>query len=319
MLWLSATTGFGKSVLAAYLSKQLTTEFPSALVAYFFCKDKDSLCKYHQIIRTIVARVCFSSEIALDTAQHVWESEPSIQSRSADVDEFFNKFFVPTLQCVRSSGCELFIVLDGLNELPELSKLPVCKLLKLLQTLPSIPRTPRVRIIVTSQPDPLFNRDLENVDFLPLKSEYIAETVEKFVKHRVSGDLMKRFQKAGVEPLSLFSRHHQFMFQWVSTLLDDLEEIPTSEFETTLNCPPESISAVYQQKLNRVAMQLKKNQRPWLKEILRWILMARRDLTLLEIASATLCSAGKYEMDASEEIKWIEKLVIKCGAVLHIV
>jgi tetratricopeptide (TPR) repeat protein len=87
----------------------------------------------------------------------------------------------------------------------------------------------------------------------------------------------------------------------------------------TLNRPPESIRAVYQQQLARLAKQLTNRQRQWFREVLRWIVMSRRDLTFLEIASGTFCSKGKYEVDASSEITWIRKQVTKCGALLHIV
>lgn len=51
ILWLSATTGFGKSVLAAYVTDELTHRFPSAAIA-FFCKDNDFLGEPYNVMRT---------------------------------------------------------------------------------------------------------------------------------------------------------------------------------------------------------------------------------------------------------------------------
>ena len=54
MLWLSGTTGFGKSVLAAYVTNELERKFPSALVTFFFCKNNEFLGNVHNIMRTFL-------------------------------------------------------------------------------------------------------------------------------------------------------------------------------------------------------------------------------------------------------------------------
>ena len=317
-LWLSATTGFGKSVIAAYLSKALQSKFPAAIVTYFFCKDQEYLCKHHQIIRTIIEQICSRSRAALQKAQAIWESETCIDDLSADADEFFDKLFLPTLEVCGSTTREpLFIILDGLNELPISSRDPVLTFLKLLQTLTSFLQIPPVRVILTSQS---FNHEaFRDVLFLPLKSEYITENVESFVTARLSDTLRSRFQDAEIDPIAFFRDGHQGMFQWASALLTDLEGVRHTDFQAILASPPKTIAEVYQQVLERFARDFSKLQRSWLKEILRWVLVGRRELTLLEIAAATLYSDGIYDQSPLKDISDLRTLLSKCGALLQIV
>jgi len=53
-LWLSGTTGFGKSALAAYLTAVLVEKLPSSSVAWFFCKDNMFLREANHIMRGFV-------------------------------------------------------------------------------------------------------------------------------------------------------------------------------------------------------------------------------------------------------------------------
>ena len=50
VLWLSGTTGFGKSVLAAYITEELENKFPTTPIAYFFCKDNNFLHDTHHVM-----------------------------------------------------------------------------------------------------------------------------------------------------------------------------------------------------------------------------------------------------------------------------
>jgi DNA replication protein DnaC len=71
-LWLSGTTGFGKSVIAAYAIKQLARKFPSAPVIFFFCKDNEFLGQAHQIMRTFLYQTSVGSAKTRIRVKQIW-------------------------------------------------------------------------------------------------------------------------------------------------------------------------------------------------------------------------------------------------------
>ena len=165
-IWLSATTGFGKSAIASYLSKELVVKFPSAVVTYFFCRDKEALRHPHQIVRVILSELCSASSAASETAQQIWKTDMSMRDLSADT---FNKLLIPTLQALdlqRTS--RVFIIIDGLNELPKESLSRILKLLQQFQSLHQRSDMPSLRILLASQPIGTRQNELCDVMKVPL-------------------------------------------------------------------------------------------------------------------------------------------------------
>lgn len=60
-LWLSGTSDYGKSVLAAYLTNALVERFPFTPITYVFCKDNMFLQEAHHIVRVILYHLASQS------------------------------------------------------------------------------------------------------------------------------------------------------------------------------------------------------------------------------------------------------------------
>jgi tetratricopeptide (TPR) repeat protein len=328
-LWMSGTTGFGKSVLAAYLTSALTKKFAGSVVTYFFCKEKDNFKETHQIVRTLVYQLCNFPErshpacqAAFKCARDIWQFDRSIADLGADVATLFNNLLVPTLQAYSSFGETIFVMLDGLNELQEPCLGNALELIKNLQSLPQSPRTGRVRIIVTSQPTPIaIDKALREAARVLLTGANNIDNVEAFVKSRLNDALVRQFQKVSINPIQFFREHHHGMFLWVSTVLRDCEDIdhPDDLRKLLLN-PPRSINDAYQRVLKRLYNNLHPcTERPWIEEIIRWSVFSKRDLTLSEIQTAILLSRNKYDPKSSTKLCDIEQTLRKCGSIIQIV
>jgi len=119
-LWLSATAGFGKSVLAAYLTKALKDKFPTSPVTYFFCKEKSDLSEGHQIVLTILKQLSAYSSGVSAHVQQIWEQDDSIADLTADYGDFYENLLLPVIDLFHSTSSErIFVIIDGVNELPQ--------------------------------------------------------------------------------------------------------------------------------------------------------------------------------------------------------
>jgi hypothetical protein len=183
--------------VAAYLSEELVVRYPSAAVTYFFCKDKEDVCRPNQIIRTVLAQACAASELVTETAAQVWVKDLSIRNLSADDCQFHDKLLVPTLQALaRNKTDRVFIVLDGVNELPTPTLSRVLKLIQMLQTLHNRSNVLMIRIVITSQP---FGSDDSGLSLggavaVSLTSENFEDNVASFAKARLTDDLRIKFE-----------------------------------------------------------------------------------------------------------------------------
>ncbi len=79
VLWLSGLTGFGKSVLAAYVIEELK-KFASTPITYFFCKDNEFLRDAHHIMRTFLHQATISASDIRTLIKGIWEMEDEFKN-----------------------------------------------------------------------------------------------------------------------------------------------------------------------------------------------------------------------------------------------
>lgn len=75
-LWLFGTPGFGKSVLAAYLTEEIPRRF-ELTTAYFFCKDGQLTNSADQITRTILYQLTKDSTSTYANVKDLWNADRS--------------------------------------------------------------------------------------------------------------------------------------------------------------------------------------------------------------------------------------------------
>ena len=324
LLWLSGTTGFGKSVLAAYLTEELAKR-SSSRIGYFFCKESVLLQEVHQIVRTFLYQITTQNSEARTLIRGVWQQSESIADLTASVSELFAALFLPSLRCLSENVEEVFLLIDGLNECP---KDRIEKILQFLNLVKSISeedsQIPRLRILLTCQRTPEISHALQQTPQVALQSIDNQENVKEYVVKKMgnldrNSKLMRGFAMAKEpDPVEYFVNRHNGMFQWVSTMFKCLESMDPEEFEEFLNSSiPNDIDGLYRRVLKQLEKNLETPDLKWVKEVISWTTIATRNLTISELRYATMLSL-KARSGHEIELPALEQTLSKCGAFLNV-
>src|SRR5271154_2657054 len=120
-LWLYATKGYGKSVIAAYAVEDLMKiRRDSSVVTYFFCKrDNTYLSDSNLVIRSFLRQVTAEHPAGRARCKVSWEEylEPHEDSEtSPEATVAFRKIVTDTVTAVLETTQTIYFVVDGLNE-----------------------------------------------------------------------------------------------------------------------------------------------------------------------------------------------------------
>lgn len=313
-LWLFGTTGFGKSVLAAYLTETLPAR-TGGKVTYFFCKDNQLLNTADHIVRTIIYQLTSDTPEAYEKVKGVWNSNKSLSDGTARMKDYVDILLAAALE----AGTTVYFVLDALNEIPKSSRPEILSLLGYVGQLPLF------RIIATSQPTEELVTAFKSWQQLELQSTFHEKTIESYVRDQLTPTLSQWFEKSGVEPIKFFgdtSTGHRGMFIWVATLLRYLKETYTfEEFQAVLKSVPADMNALYRSGLDRLEKSHTKSQNIWIREIFSWVTQSPRDITTAELKAA-ISSTRRLKLHENpapdaENID-IDKILVACGAFVRV-
>ena len=317
MLWLSGTTGFGKSVLAAYITNELERRFPSALVTFFFCKDNEFLGNAHNIMRTFLYQLTIRFPDARAKIKKIWLEENEFQELSEiEIEDFFNSVIIDCLEIFTNSVNIIFFVLDGINECSRDSCSGILSFLKLLQ------HCEKLHILLTSQRTPDIMAAIPVCPRIELHKENNQNNIDTYVKAQLDLDpeLQSRFRYVHKDPLQFFQHKHKGMFLWVSTVFKYLQLTDSDDdFERTLSKVPETMNGLYQETLKRLEREMSEDEKRWMQDILCWAVMAKRDLTVTEMeAGLCLMRQKKDDLIRTPRIWNIDRTLSRCGAFLQV-
>jgi Cdc6-like AAA superfamily ATPase len=196
IMWISGTAGFGKSVLAAYLTQSLKKRFPDSPVTFFFCKGKDELCEVHQVVRTILHQLSAHSSAISQQVIAIWDEDEDLADLYSNYRIYYENLLLPVVQTfLASSPKSIYVIIDGLNELPRHRLTESLSLISALQTVPY------VRVVLTSQPTKTINAAVQTACQLSLTINDNLDNVETFVKCSLNETLAALFNEIGVDPI----------------------------------------------------------------------------------------------------------------------
>jgi tetratricopeptide (TPR) repeat protein len=318
MLWLSGTTGFGKSVLAAYVTTELARRFPSAPVTFFFCKDNEFLRDAHNVMRTFLYQVAVGSPKARAHVKKIWQQEDEFQELSEiEVEDFYTTVVDSLLGLSASSTDTIFFILDGINECPRDSCKEILTFVRLLQNCR------RVHMLLTSQPTPDIITAMTASTRIELHEWNNQDNIDTYVKKQLTSDpeLLNRFHYVQKDPLQFFREKHKGMFLWVSTVLKYLPRTDSDDdFERILSKVPDTMSGLYQEGLKRLEQEMSEDEKRWIHDIFCLAVTAKRNLHVAELEVAlSLMRQMKSGLDKRPKIWDIKKTLSRCGAFLHVV
>jgi len=319
-LWLSGTTGYGKSVLAAYVIEEIQRKFPCGLVTFFFCKNTNFLRKADHIMKTLVQQIITKSTAAYTLIKRIWESKGTdeFSESVSEIIEFFTTTVAKALQIVVGSMKTVFFVIDGIEACPKDSIEGILTFLKCLQNVPGI------HILVTCQRTPeIMSLFANNVTHLELQGTDNGDNIMQYVglQLEANSDLKSRFDYVKIDPFDYFRQNHSGMFLWVSTVLKYLHDVDSDEdFESLLFEVPETMVGLYQAALRRLERDLTNNEKLWVKEILSWVVVGIRDLNIRELeVGAGLTDQIRRRKKKKAKLWHIEKTLSRCGSILRVV
>lgn len=245
----------------------------------------------------------------------IWEADEDLADLNSNYRDYYEKLLLPVLQkFLASSQRSIYIILDGLNELPKHRIREALSLISAIQTVSN------VRVILTSQPTKAINKALQTAIQLSLSSNDNLDNVEAFVKCSLNDTLTALFNEIGVDPIKYFREKCLGMFLWVKAILELIARIDvTTDLQDILDNPPRSIRELYQKVLERLYHDLNEIELPWIQEIITWTVMSKRDLTLAEIEVAILLSRQSYTKSAKPRVINIENTLNKCATILRII
>lgn len=322
MLWLSATAGFGKSVLAAYLTESIKQRYPSSGVAYFFCKDNERLSEPHCLIRTMLYQSSTASPNTKGLLYRIWDTNPSIASCTGSVIQLTESLLLPGLASLSTE--DIFFIIDGLNECPEHKVREILRVIIALRRQSpnqTLKRFPNIRILLTSQETDRIKKALQDVPRTVLYG-LNERNIESYVTQTLESDpiLSENFKKTGKDPLSYFDKcNHRGMFLWVSLMLETLGKMPLDDFAPFLEKVPKDLNYLYGKVLERLLASLEDLEIKRVKEILVWLTTKNTCLTLrdLQLGIAVMRNPnGPIQINTLPEI---EVTLRKCGAFIQVV
>jgi len=305
ILWIRGAVGIGKSTMAAYFIDLLKFHYPDAILAYFFCRHQQpGLTKPIELLRTL-AYHCVEDDPQAQAILQGLRTKDFTISEDLGIAFLFDKLVLEPLQNTKR---EIFIVLDGLDEADPSGCSDLETLLKCLTKISS------ARILFLS-------RHLVNVSaIIPrtntrsiTKDENSADIVA-FVERSLSDSphLGKLFESENKNPTDYFRDAGRGIFLWVFLVMQQLSRARTrSVFRKYLEGFSDasgSMKKLYSTVLGRI----EEDDRPWIKEILRWVLFTETPLTVQALQRAV-----EWELDDSHT-DFPGLLEVDCGSIVHL-
>ncbi|KAI9674017.1 MAG: hypothetical protein M1829_003860 [Trizodia sp. TS-e1964] len=318
LLWLSGGPGMGKSMIAIFLAQELElmakdSQYTSFL--QYFCDNKDE--KRNTSVTVLRGLILQILQLQPTLIHHIL---PSFEEQNESL--FSNSSFESLWRIFQTMICDpllgnIYCVLDGIDECDEVSLEVLLKKFAALLSAQSDRRS-QLKLIVLS-------RDLP--DFIPLiLSSFPRIRLDPDAKTEVNGDIDK-FIDAKVKELSVnreypepliahvkevFQSRAQGTFLWIGIVAKVLEKCKATEVKRFLENFPRGLDGVYA----RILLQIDSDRRDMAAQILRWVVMAFRPLTLLELSIAFEASVKPSPPFSCVQI--MSDMVSYCGYLLEI-
>jgi hypothetical protein len=325
LLWLSGGPGKGKTMLSIYLAEELerrVKDLQDTLFIQYFCDNRDE--KRNTAIAILRGLIWQLLRLRPRLFIHIlptFQDRPIIQDRKeAKLILSFEALWRIFESMVRDPVLgTAYCIIDGLDECDEASLEALLKKFKGLFLMKSNEYSACYLNLIT------VSRDLP--DFIP-------EVLSSFPRLRLDPDADREVysdirlfiddkvnkissSKNYPEPLcahvkEIFLDRAKGTFLWVGIVANELRKYTSSEVENALRLFPPGLEGLYA----RMLLQISEHRRETAAKILRWVIMAVRPLSLLELSTAVGTTAISFVGLSSVEV--IRQQVMFCGYFLTI-
>ena len=300
--------------MAAYFIDLLKCHYPKAMVAYFFCRsNQPGLTNARDIIRA-VAYQCIENDEAAHSILHALKRKGFGISENQEVDFLVEKLLLDPLRGTRK---EIYIILDGVDEADMItanqfdrSGIPEMHVL-----LKSLTKLPFVRLLFISRGTANICNIVPNTTVKTIGKGENAQDIKKYVQEFIakSKQLRTLFENENKDPVKYFEEKADGIFLWVVLVIQQLEKAKTqSNFRKHLEGFSEA-SGSMERLYKSILLRIDEEYQKWVKEIIRWIVVAETRLSVEDLKSVVEYSVNDKFADFEEFLK------VDCGSILQII
>lgn len=286
VLWMTGIPGAGKSFLCSLIIGNLQSKQHLSTL-YYFCSHQsssESVCAI--ILRTLAIQLLQQNP---DMASLVHQAY--LQKGSNRSSPTMKNLLIKLLPTSKDSR----IIIDGMDEIS------LAKQQEVLKSLTEIQRSvdQSCKLLVSSRDEPQIQRSLATKDHLRLGG-HTVEGLNLYIKDRIK-NLEEHFPAISATVMSLAEqRLHskaKGMFLWVRLVTDTLiYQTSELEFEGAINQLPEGLDEAYGRIRSRIdSLHPVPRQRAF--SILYWVCVARRPISLHEVADGIALQSGQISLN----------------------
>ncbi|OBT84478.1 hypothetical protein VE02_06420 [Pseudogymnoascus sp. 03VT05] len=332
LLRLTGGPGIGKTMIATFLVDELKERAQyseSALFAFFFCDNKGEKQRTATaILRSLLVQLLRQQPSFFSYMQPEYEKYGKRKFESAFCLNFEALWMVFEAILRDPAERSITIVIDGLDECEESKS----KLVEVLHVLfdpnsrnnkgKSNTLVQSIKIIITHRPEPSIEKGFFNGTQPPLKvdSGLINRDLSKFIKEKMKklqDDLDLDLEKID-QIRDALERKAEGTFLWVSLVLGEMDERDTQgNITDLLDKLPLGLPETYE----RILRNIKSAHGNDASFILRIIFIARRPLTVNELATICLLGLGTYDettLPTRRDLNRWRREYLCCGAFLKL-
>ncbi|KAI9668491.1 MAG: hypothetical protein M1829_005369 [Trizodia sp. TS-e1964] len=321
LLWVSGTPGQGKTMIAIYLAEkleQMAQNSANTLFLQYFCDNKDE--KRNTAVAILRSLLFQLLQLQPKLFDHIL---PSFRVQGESL--FTSLSFETLWRIFQSMICDtrlgkVYCILDGLDEYEEVSlEMLLNKLAPLFFSTKSNKSSAcHLNLLILSRDYPeLIPNSLFSFPRICLESDSESEVkndILRFIDMKVKElSIFRKYPERLSEHVKrVFQARAQGTFLWIGIVAKAMQKYKASEAETALEYFPQGLDMLY----SRILLQIDINQRDIAAQILHWVVMAIRPLTILELSVAIEVSKEDSLLFSREQV--MRDRVLNCGYFLAI-
>ncbi|EPE05618.1 ankyrin repeat protein [Ophiostoma piceae UAMH 11346] len=281
-LWIRGGPGKGKTMMSIFLTevlKRRTAELGGVLL-YFFCDSQDSkLSSQAGLLQSLIHQL----SVAKPPLAYRGLSEYQLYGKSA-ISNVETLWRIATAMLRDFEDGPVFILIDGLDECDTESTAALSRDLASLYEM-SAAEQQKVRPIIISRPLEL--RHLSQFRTLQLDAEAnegLDQDLSLFIHSRIDTIATENNYSEALrrKVLSTVLQKSEGTFLWAGFVLHDLQEKAIVDVEKCLASLPRQLDDIY----SRILENIPDDNTAVTQNILKWVVMAFRPLTVSELAAA---------------------------------
>ncbi|KAF4436108.1 Vegetative incompatibility HET-E-1 [Fusarium acutatum] len=318
LLWISAPPGMGKTFMSIYLSKhfEAVTKGSQSATLFFFCDKKietrnTAVSILRGLMHQLISHQLISHQPNLvNTIMPQWKQ----QSKKLFEENSFGTLWKLFENAIAQSNLRtIYCVINALDEC-EGSSLSL--LLRKFERMSRghLGSAPKMKLVCLSRrypeniPEALLLFTKIKLDTMSARRDdvrrYITFQVQELAQKKIlSLEMRSRLEET-------FQGKSEGTFLWVSFMSQDLQKQRLLDFEESLQMLPVGLDAVYERILHTVELE----KREMVRDILYWILVATKPLTIGELCEAV--SMKPTRLLTRKEV--CVELIKSCGHLLRI-